>query len=137
MLDSGLLNNFAVDLVLVGILGITRVPWRQTRTSSSTDYALLSVRIIWCCKLVRSINSPIIVCLLPIITILILVSVYSSLPMLAHRYELLIWVALTRWWHVLLNYLILKSLVIIIYLSDRPVIVLVARSNPVTCGLLA
>lgn len=98
LIDAGILHDFPVDLVLVLVLGVTRVPWWQTSTSSSTHKALLSIWIVWCCEPIWSVSttSSSIIGLLPlVVAVLILISVYPSLSVLAHWDELLIGVPLT------------------------------------------
>lgn len=70
--------------------------------------------------------------LLPRITILILIAVDPTLPMLAHRNKLLVGIALTGRRHVLLQKLTLQRLVIVVNLSDCVVVVLAAGSDSVS-----
>jgi hypothetical protein len=64
--------------------------------------------------------------------VIVLVSLDSSLAVLTHWDELLIRIPpLTAWWHVLLEELPLQLLIMIIDLSNGPVIVFITRGDSI------
>lgn len=134
MIYSSLFYNLSMDLMLIQILRIPRIPRRQSSGASTpTDHPLILIRI-WCSKPML-LRCPIIR-LLSRIAVLILVSIDPSLPVLAHRDELLVGVPLALRRHVFLQNLSLNLLVVVVHKPYCSVVILISGGDAVP-GLLA
>ena len=109
MLYPGLLHNFTVNLMLIRRLLITWVPWREA--STPTYQAAIPIRVRRCKPMLLSSS---VIGLLTIVAILLLIPIDASLTMLTHWDKLLVRIALTGGWHVLLKELSLNSFILVV-----------------------
>ena len=98
---SSAVCNFMVQLVLLNILCITRIPWWKTTSIFATDKSVGSTAR-WLAG-----NIPLVVIqvvlLRHVVWWMVIPVIYASLTMLAHRNILLIWVFRSIAWWLLLK----------------------------------